>query len=413
MSGHPGCNWAQVTYWALWGAAVLLYLAWPLTHLESYAWSNDEGLYVQQAALANAGYPLYSEVLLNKPPLLVWILQLAFCLAGRTLAVARITSLCLTLLGFIGLGAVSRQLWGRWAGLASAALLLGLPEVPVRAHAVMSDLPAMAFALVTLATALAFRGNGRRIWMALSGAALAGTLLIHPLLIYMVLPLAAILFLPGVGQTADRPAGRPAWLDLCVFLGVGIGLGLLVLAAVDRRAFFTWTLHHNVSTVRTNIEFAGPGKDQMITYLKQRWTLVLLAVPGSAALLAKSSKRHSLLVVLAWFIATSVTLAAWWPVWSHYMLFLAFPLVVAAGGGFAQAGRWVVDMVEGKSGTRWWRIALATVMLVVTVAFIVERFGERAPQPEGGPDWSADHLAARAFLEEATTSDAFIVPYSR
>jgi len=112
-------RWTDMAYWVLWAAAVALYVAWPLTHLEAYAWSNDEGLYAQRAALANEGYPLYTETFLNKPPLYVWILQLAFRMAGRTLAVARLATLCLTLTGFVALAAVVGQLWGRWAGLAS------------------------------------------------------------------------------------------------------------------------------------------------------------------------------------------------------------------------------------------------------------------------------------------------------
>ena len=409
MSNRLRRGWAEMAYWALWGVAVVLYLAWPLTHLGTYAWSNDEGLYVQRAALANAGYPLYTEILFNKPPLFVWILQAAFRVAGRTLAVARLTSLCTTLLGFIALGAVSRLLWGRWAGLASVALLLGLPEVPARAHAVMSDLPAMAFALVALATMLSYRWSGRRIWAALSGAALAASLLIHPLLIYMALPLTAVLFLPSPGQAVNHRTGRPAWLGAGIFLGVGIALGLLVLAAIDRRAFFTWAFHHNVNSVGTNIEFAGPGKDQMIAYLKQRWPLVWLALLGTAALLQEPARRIGLLIAVAWLVATGVTLAAWSPVWKHYMLFLALPLVVVAGGGLAHAGRWAVEKGQRRDQRWWLRTAVTTVMLTGVAAFAAQAFIEPMPQPEGGPEWSPDQLAARAFLENAATPDGFVV----
>jgi len=422
MSGHSSGRWTDVAYWALWGVAVALYVAWPLTHLEAYAWSNDEGLYVQRAALANAGYPLYTETFLNKPPLLIWILQLAFQMAGQTIVVARLTSLCLALLCFVALGSLVSQLWGRWAGLASVLVLLGLPEVPVRAHAVMSDLPAMAFALLALGAALSFRRNGRRLWMALSGAAYAGALLIHPLLIYTALPLAVILFSPGLGSPLDtlgqkphlparspRPRGRPRWLDLAVFLGVAAGVGLLVLAVIDRQAFFTWVFQYNYGTA-SNAQLTAPGAnwDQMVEYLRERWALVWLAVIGAAMLHTTPAGRHGLAVTAAWFFATAATLLAWSPVWRHYLLFLALPLVAVAGGGLATLGTWVIGKHKGARRLTWWHAALAALMLAGVAVFVVGRYRETTPQPVGGLEWPPEQQAARAFLEEAVTPEGFV-----
>ena len=65
----PGRGWTTAAYWALWGVLVVLYLAWPLAHLDVYHWANDEGLYMQRAALANARYPLYTEVFRSSKPL--------------------------------------------------------------------------------------------------------------------------------------------------------------------------------------------------------------------------------------------------------------------------------------------------------------------------------------------------------
>ncbi len=396
-------------YWALWIIAILLYLAWPAANLTAYAWSNDEGLYVQQAALANAGYRLYAEVLLNKPPLQVWILQTAFRAAGQSLATARLATLGLTLIGFVALGAVARQLWGRWAGLATVALFLGLPEVPVRAHAVMSDLPAMAFGLVALWAALQARRAGRRRWVVLSGAAFAGGLLIHPLVLHLGLPLVIVLLIPEP-QRAQRPGiGRRPWLDLAVFAGVAASAGLLALALIDRPAFFTWALSQNIRSVGTDIVFAGSGAEQMLEYVGERWTLVLLAASGALVLLADPVRRRGLIVPAAWAVAAAASLAAWAPVWVHYMLVLALPLAVAAGGGISVAAQWGVDALHGRRTTAWWRLSLAGLVLLSLGAFALQRLSETMPQPEGGPAWSAERTAARSYLKETTSPDALIV----
>jgi 4-amino-4-deoxy-L-arabinose transferase-like glycosyltransferase len=403
-----GRRWMTIVYLGLWGLAVALYLAWPLTHLQAYAWSNDEGLYVQRAALANAHYPLYTETFFNKPPLFIWVLQAAFHLAGPTLAVARLTSLGLTLIGFIALGAIAGQLWGRWGGLGAAAIFLALPEVPVRADVVTSDLPALAFALVALAAALAFRRRGQRAWIAASGAAFAATLAIHPMLMYTGLPLLAILLLPRRYLPAGAAQGTD-WRDLVAFAGAGAGLGLIVLLAIDREAAFTWIFGYNVHTASTApLATWGANWSQMMGYLKQHWTLAALATT-SVILLATDPRAHQGLMITAiWFLATAVTLVVWSPVWVHYLLFLAVPMAAASGGGLAVLRRWIVGAGRGKRPLTAWRAALAGLMVAGVFAIAIGRGGETMPYLTGERVWAEDRMAARRLLRATVPPDRLV-----
>ncbi len=412
-------TWVEVAYWVSWSLVIALYLFWPLTHLDAYALSNDEGLYVQRAALANAGYSLYTEVLLNKPPLLVWMLQLAFRLAGQTLVVARLTALILTLLGVIALGAVARQIWGRWAGVAAAAVWVGLPEVPLRAHAVTSDMPALAFAMVGLAAASAFRRHGRRIWLVVSGGAYAGALLIHPLLIYFALPLAAALFFPvpaRSGERSTRAEGTAVkiWPDLAILVGMGVALGLIVLIPIDRRAFLTWVLRYNYRTASAIRPTTLSTNWRLITdYLGHRWPLLGMAGIGAVTLSMKSSQRRGLIIAATWLLATLGILLAWSPLWMHYLLLVALPLVVVAGGGLAELGRWAVSHQEWEKPLPWLHVALAVLMLFVGSYFValpaVGRWREHLPQVRVDRTWSQDRLTARAFLQRASAPEDLIV----
>jgi hypothetical protein len=398
----PGHRWMTAVYWVLCGVVIAVYLAWPLAHLWDYLWTNDEGLYMQRAALANAGYPLYTEVYLNKPPLLVWILQDAFSTAGPTVVVARLTALGLTLMGFIAIGIVAGQLWGRWAGLTAAGVLLALSEVPVRAHVVMADLPALAFALVAMAAALRFRRSGRRGWIAFSGGAFAAALLIHPLLIYTALPLAMILLWPA-GESWRRISPR----DVLAFVCVVAMLGLLVLATVDRRAFFQWVFQFNYGAGSDLLE---PQKnwERITGYLKDIWPLVGLSALSAVALGLLPEKRRSLLMAVAWWLATVVILMISSPLQKQYLLFLAFPLAVIGGGGLAAAGGWLLGHVQGKRSLRGWRAVLALLMLVSLVFLALDRWEETGPHFAIASEWSADHLAARAFLEEDVSPQRFV-----
>jgi hypothetical protein len=400
----------EVALWASWGLVIALYVFWPLTHLDVYGWSNDEGLYVQRAALANAGYPLYTEILLNKPPLLVWILQLAFRVAGQTLVVGRLTALALTLLGLVALGAVAGQLWGRWAGMTSAAVWVGLPEVPLRAHVIMSDLPALAFALVSLGAACAFRRRGHRIWLLMSSAAFAAALLIHPLLIYFGLPLIAVLFLPIPGWAGGRSTRTKVWPDLAVFVAVGTALGLVVLAAVDWRAFLTWVFRYNYRTASVLRPTDLSTNWGLITdYLDHRWPLVVMAGLGAVTLCTKPAQRRSLAVAAIWLLATVAVLLAWSPLWMHYRLFVALPLVVVAGSGLAELGRWGISRHEWERSLHWLLAGVSVLTFGAGICFTTGQWRENLPHLTLDRSWSHDRLMARAFLRRASAPSDLIV----
>ncbi|NIV39966.1 MAG: hypothetical protein GWN58_64340 [Anaerolineae bacterium] len=194
-----------------------------------------------------------------------------------------------------------------------------------------------------------------------------------------------------------------------MFVSIVAGLGLLVLAIIDWRAFLTWVGQYNIGGLDANVEFAGPGHLLAIEYLQRNWPLVWLATAGTALLCIRRHGHRGLAVTSAWFVATAVTLAMWSPVWEHYMLFLALPLVAAAGGGLATSGEWVIRTLRGKHSMTWGRAVLAALAFVGAAAFLVDRCRESMPQPEGGPEWAPHQLAAQAFLESAAPPGSFVV----
>jgi hypothetical protein len=396
----------DVISWILWGLVIALYLAWPLTHLEAYRWTNDEGLHMQEAALVNAGYPLYTETAFNKPPLLIWILRAAFKIGGTTMATARLTVLSLTLMGFVATGITARQLWGKWAGLTAMAIILALPELPVRAHVVMAGLPPMCFGLVSMAGAILFQYRRRSGWIVLSGAALAGAILIHPLHIYWTLPLAVILFLPDWVLPAKRPLHRAGWWDVLLFLAPMIIAGASTLALVDRRSFFAWVFQSNYQAVKQVP--LGENWEMLSGFLRSSWALIGLSVASSAMLGTSPTERRALPLLVAWWLATFAMLLILTPLWRQYLIFLSFPLAIASAGGIVAAGNWMLGL--GDRG--WSQGGLNTVWAVLTIvgliAFGVDRWEKTRPHLLQGPEWSSEHLAARAFIEAAVPPDGFV-----
>jgi hypothetical protein len=307
-------------------------------------------------------------------------------------------------MGFVAVGVMARQLWGRWAGVAAMTVLLGLPEMPVRAHVVMADLPPMAFALVALDAAILFQFRGRRGWLVLSGAALVGALLIHPLLIYTTLPLTMILFLPDLLLPTDRPTQRVTWLDLLYFVAPVLIVGLLTLAAVDRRSFFTWVLQSNYEA--TSSVPLRHNWSMMTSYLESNWALLGLSVASAVTVAIAPKKRGAVAIIAAWWLATFAILMACSPLWSQYLVFLAYPLAILTGGGVVATGRWMGRLRRG--GQVWPCVVCTVLMVLLVISFGVDRWQKTRPDLLDGPEWSSDLVGARAFVETAVPRDGFV-----
>ena len=403
MKRSEGGDWRLGLFWAV---LIVMYLAWPLTHLEAYRWTNDEGLYMQRAALANAGHPLYTETAFNKPPLLVWMLKGAFRVGGPRVSTARLAILPLTTLGFVGAGLLGAQLWGGWHSIATMVLLLGLAEVPVRAHVVMADLPAMSLGLIALAAAVRFRRHGGRGWLTLGGTAIGGALLIHPMQIYWAAPLAAVLFLPNLiseGRRSHEPTGP---LDV-LFLLVPIALlGLAVLAAVDRQSFLTWVLQSNYQAA-TELPLAENWA-MLMGFLGDNWPLFALWAASTALLSTIPGRRGPLRLLAVWELATLAILLVLSPLWRQYLIFLAFPMVLVSAAGIVSATKRL--FLVGRKGLldEGFRTTAAVLTLVGLAAFGVHRWSVTAPQLLRGPEWSSEHVLARDFVAHEVEGEAFV-----
>lgn len=399
---RESASWA---YRLLWLALAATYLAAPVAHLTDYAWNYDEGPQIQAAALARAGHPLYSEIVLNKPPLLTWLIQIAFRLGGTTLQAARLATLGTTLIGFVALGFVAEQWWGRWAGPAAMAVFLALPEVPVRAAVVMNDLPAMSATLVALAAITSFWRTARWPWLAVSAVAYAAVLGFHPFL-FPALVLMALVLLARHPEGASPRGWATRWPDLARFGVIVAGMVFLGMLTVDRRGLTHWVLEYNTAPVVH--ESIDPDKtvwELISQYLRCHWTMVGLAVAGGSMLSLAPKRRLWVSVAVAWFLVVLATLSLWQVPRQHYLLFLAYPLVVTAGGGVVAAVRWIAGQRAAPSRVRWWQGGLAALILIGALLLAARRTTTALEWS----DWSPEQRAARAFLRQEGTPGEFII----
>lgn len=377
----------------LWGVAWLAllaaYIAVPLGHLNSYAYDYDEGPQLQAAALANAGHPLYAEVVINKPPLLTWVLQLAFRLGATSIPTARLAMLLVAVVGLVALGLLSEQWWGRWSGIAAMLLLLILPDTSVRATAVTNDLPAMAAALVALVAAT--RPGQRWGWLALSAVAYAAMLGFHPILAPLIAPIVAALWM--------QPRQRPAWARLAVFGAIVAALALLVLLVVDRRGLMRWVVAYNAAPAMPGQSISTVTWGSILgPYLATHWPLGALAAAGVALSVRDARLRRPALIGGLWLLATVAGLAISGIPRGHYLIFVSFPLA-ALGGQAVVAGIRAAQQLVQRRRAQW--PTLATAILPALGVWLVT---QRIVTPPAWPEWTVEQTAARAAISAPETA---------
>jgi len=380
-------------YYLAMALLLLGYLAWGAMHLGGFQWDDDEGVNVIKAQLVGAGYRLYHDIWSDQPPLLTWMLALAFRLAGRQVAVGRLLILLFAVGGLLGVALMARRTSSPPSTLFAAALLALAPEYFTYSRAIMVGLPSKVLALFALATLRCRRGR----WaLTAAGALFGASLLTKPITAYQALVLAALAALPsseGEGITRRGVLRRWGWMALgggSVLLPVTIMTGPQLIAQVVGTYAATKTAYP--FSLAANLSWLGD-------YLVRSAGLCALAAWGIAAWVR--SRRLDIGVGVLWLALTVIALLTHTPLRGHQFLLLLFPLALLAAVGGDELKRVFL------SGTSFHRA------LVLITAFILLGWVGAALRADAGlliaTDDDNDHWAAVDILRQAVAPDEVVV----
>ncbi len=387
------------------GCLAMAFFAIPLSHLDHYAWDYDEGPQLQAASLACGGARLYADIPLNKPPLLTWYLQVAIRAFGDSVWVLRYAVLLANFVGFVAMGALGRLWFGRWGDIGAMTLALLPGELTVRSGVVMNDLPAMTLGLLALWAGTLARLRDAHGWLALSAAACASMLLVHPMLIVLVVPLASVQ-LVSAGRSLNRPEFRSMVTRGFVFGAVVLLILMIVILQVDLAGFRHWVLDYNTRPIDPDLDGDSDRPWAfLVDYLGGHSGLVAVALVGIVLLSRSHASRPWVAVAALWMIAVCAVLLISHPLRPHYRVFLLYPLALVGGGALGQVSRWGVDCFDGR-----YRLShLDTVLSIATiVTFSVGSYYE-VPAELPWPIWpiAADTFTTR--LQRLTQKTDFVV----
>ncbi|MER6677017.1 glycosyltransferase family 39 protein [Streptomyces sp. NPDC000983] len=310
---------AALGYWR--SLLPVLALLATVTRLPSFArplWNPDEGFLAVQARILAHGGELYTTVVDRKPPLVPWLYQGAFALAGsESLTSVRVLAVLAQLTTAVLLAALARRRWGDTAGRTAGVLYL-LISVGLNPE----DAQAAAFEVFMLpCTAAAMWCADRRRWAA-AGVAVGCAFLAKQTGGAVLLP---VLWLCG-----------PAWGSL---LRVGLGAVLPVTAAAlltDPAGFVFWT----VTGSGAYASFTGSELHVLARGLANTAILAVACAALLPALLrAWRTTRAQEADLWLWLLASAGAVALGLHFFGHYYLQLIPSLALLATAALRSAPR--------------------------------------------------------------------------
>lgn len=314
----------------------------------------DEGVYLIVARLLNYGYG-YNSFYFDQFWLFPQILAFAFRLFGDTVETGRLTIVVFSLGGLLALARLARQIGFPWA--APFVILFGAVNhyYLTQSRYAMSDVPSMALMLWALVTLLRYTARKQRLWLVVSGALCAGSMLIKPLAVGFIVPLGIWL----IAARVERNQGT--WcFQWRAFLTDGL---VMVVGGILLAAPFVDLFDLHGEFMRT-VGFHWDEKDWYAPQLalrqlglisfaaENRMWLGLAALGALVALLKAPLRAVPLLIAEGVSVLVLVQLPPWW---HHYTLLTPVLTLFAGIGAAAGLGVIVQTVRSWKTRGTWER----------------------------------------------------------
>lgn len=325
-------TWLRRAFWPVLLAICAAMVFWRLQYVNGLGEDFDEGVYLMEGRLLNAGYPLYSETFSVTPPGFILLMSLAFKLLGTTAPAGRSVVLLFGAAGLICTALLGRREGGEPVGLLAAALLAVSPYYFYYEGVGMGEIPALTLASAALLLAWRYYDEGSRWPLFLAGLLIAASMLLKMLCLYAPVIVGGMVLLRRRGEgPAELGKDLAAW-----------GLGLVAPVALMPLLFDWRAMYDQVIAVRWQARDAYPWQlsqnlSQLVEFAGSNSHYFALAAWGSLAALAEGYRRE-VRFALAWFSLALANTLVHTPLWLHHLVILLPPLTVLAGVGLKVAG---------------------------------------------------------------------------
>lgn len=300
---------------------------------EKLQFDTDEGLNLMRSMLVSLGYPLYSQVSSDQPPLFNHVLALLFRIGGGPdVYRARLLVLLFSSL-LVWAGAQFLQITsGKLAAILFLPLMIMVPRYLNLSVAVMIGIPSIALAVVSMLFVAVWHQKRTNLWLILSALLLVLSVLVKLFTGFLVpIFLAGITVSEYLRRSNEKLSLRilqPAFLWSVSFIGFGILLGLLLVGFQN-----AWLIIFPPLSAPSQDVFQS-GHFSVNLHLQSAFPLLVLGLLGVGISLYK--RKWLMLYPLAWAVLAYAMLSFYSPVFYHHQLLITIPMAMIAAAGVGE-----------------------------------------------------------------------------
>ncbi|MEN9728729.1 MAG: hypothetical protein RL434_3095 [Pseudomonadota bacterium] len=314
----------------------LFSMVWLLIWPDPFSFGLDEGFNLMKAFLMPRGERLFVDIWSDQPPVFAWLLRGMFAIFGASVTMGRLTTLLCAGLLLLAAHDLLRQSTDHFGALlAILCVVLLAPGFLLWSGAVLIGLPAIAFALASVACLVRWHDSGAVVWLLASAVLLAVsacTKFFTLILVPCVLPGLLILPLPGAQH---RWRAVLAWC-------AGFGVILLLVLGLTDALFHPEQLFGNHWEAKSVPVYAHLSHTAWLAGQPRCWLLYGLALSALRPRLWRT--RPLVFYCGTWMVAALLTLHFHRPFWSHHALLPAIPAApLAAVTLWGWSQRWLKD----------------------------------------------------------------------
>ncbi len=314
-------------------------VAWliPFTHV--FEFDTDEGVNLAKGALVARGYPLYSQIWSDQPPLVSWILGLVFLITGPSVLAGRFVILAFAALLIGSFFLLIRRDTGLWPAVGGTVLLAVSGYTALLSAMIRIGMVSLSLLVASLCLWRFSLDSGRGPRWAFISGVLSGWSILAKL---FTLPVVLLLLWQACRSQRRRP-----WLW-------GLATGLLPIIVIGTHGWEQLLRPHVLA-----YQSVMPGQHSPIYYLHKDFFLYLLAMIGLGIRFHQRDKFLS--VIGGWFLFGIGLVLFHRPLFVHHILLLTIPAAWLSTDALRAGLSWkkqatvllVASLASGKCYALW------------------------------------------------------------
>jgi len=327
-----------------------------------FEYGPDEGINVMKAMLLSGGYDLYDEIWSDQPPLLTYVLSIAFQIFGAKIHVARILVLSFSCILIWGGWRFLETIGGRAYAFSGSLLIILLPHFTTLSISVMVGLPALSLAMISFLAIAFWSQNRKTFWLVISAFFLGLSVLVKANTGFLA-PIAVIgifsseLFRKEAGSWSKKIMPAAIWALTFIFIAA---VFLILFVGTDNISQLTQG-HLKARQISSFKNLT------LHSHLQYFLPTIFLAVIGSAVLIL--NKKWDAFYLISWCCAAYILLLNHAPVWYHHQLLMSIPAALLAGCAVGEAVKSIPKLLKSRMIVSW--KGFLTAIIVFGLAFLI------------------------------------------